>query len=99
MPSFPLASHAYNNHHRQIRYIIITHCTSGTNVLLFNGERKIRGSESSLSFSLRVPGSESLRERKFSVFSLPAANIPYWELSLTGAKVPKREKAHFRQDA
>jgi len=68
--------------------------------LLFNGERKIRGSESSLSFSLRgtkVPRSESLRERKFPVFSLLGANVPYWELSLPGAKVPKNEKAHFCQ--
>ena len=43
-----------------------------------------------------IPGtkdawSESSQERKFS-----GANVPYWELSLPGAKVPKSEKAIIR---
>jgi len=45
---------------------------------------------------MKVLWSESLRERKFSVFLLPGANVPYWELLLPGAKVPKSEKSHFR---
>jgi len=77
--------------------VCITHCTSGPNVLLFSGERKIQGSKSSLPFLLRGTKVFRSRERKLAGAKVPCVFTTWSERSLLGTFAPGSESTEERK--
>jgi len=92
MPSFPLASHAYNNHHRQIRYIY-------NHTLHFRNERSLfqRGAKNTGERKFSIIFAPGSRERKLAGAKVLRVFAPGSEHSVLGTFAHGSESTEERK--